>query len=30
VVGKFKTFSFDKPEGGSVTYVYPIVFKPGG
>lgn len=30
VVGKFKTFSFDKPEGGSVQYVYPIVFKPGG
>jgi hypothetical protein len=30
VVGKFRTFTFDKPEGGSVVYIYPIVFKPGG
>lgn len=30
VIGKFRSFTFDKPEGGSVVYVYPIVFKPGG
>ncbi len=30
VLDKFKGFVFDKPEGGSVEYVFPIVFKPGG
>jgi hypothetical protein len=30
VLGKFKSFTFDKPEGGSVKYVYPLMFKPGG
>jgi outer membrane biosynthesis protein TonB len=27
VIGKFRGFKFAKPEGGSVSYVYPIVFK---
>jgi len=27
VIDKFRGFVFDKPEGGSVSYVYPIVFK---
>lgn len=27
VIGKFRGFVFAKPEGGAVTYVYPIVFK---
>jgi len=30
VLDKFRGFAFDKPEGGSVEYVFPIVFKPGG
>lgn len=29
VLGKFKSFKFAKPEGGSVKYVYPLMFKPG-
>jgi hypothetical protein len=27
VLDKFKGFTFEKPEGGSVTYVFPLVFK---
>ncbi len=30
VLGKFKSFTFDKPEGGSVKYLYPLMFRPGG
>jgi hypothetical protein len=30
VLTKFKGFTFDKPEGGSITFVYPLMFKPGG
>jgi len=30
VLGKFKSFTFDKPEGGSVKYIYPLMFKPAG
>ncbi|MBW2260328.1 MAG: AgmX/PglI C-terminal domain-containing protein [Deltaproteobacteria bacterium] len=30
VLGKFKSFTFDKPAGGSVKYLYPLMFKPGG
>jgi TonB family protein len=29
VVSKFKSFVFTPPEGGSVEYVYPLVFKAG-
>jgi hypothetical protein len=30
VLAKFKSFTFDRPEGGSVKYLYPLMFKPGG
>jgi len=30
VIDKVKTFAFSKPEGGSVEYVFPFVFKPAG
>jgi TonB family protein len=30
VISKVKTFAFSKPEGGSVEYVFPFVFKPAG
>jgi TonB family protein len=30
VLDKVKTFAFSKPEGGSVEYVFPFVFKPSG
>jgi len=30
VLGKFKSLKFDKPEGGSAKFVYPLMFKPGG
>jgi outer membrane biosynthesis protein TonB len=29
VLGKFKSLKFDKPAGGSVKFVYPLMFKPG-